>query len=189
MRNSNHGRLSRLFRPDLVVSGFLEVGPERLRGLGRNVLLLDVDGTLAPHGSDTPPEGVAAWIGRLADEGIRCFVVSNAGHDRMARFCAPLGVSFLARAGKPSPSSVLLALKKLGASPEKAAFLGDQLFTDMACAKRAGVLAVLSRPIPGREPVQIVLKRAMERILVRRILDPKDLLLWKTGVETRKAGD
>jgi uncharacterized protein len=178
---SEDARLARRLRPDLVAGGYAELGPDRLKSLGRSVLLLDVDGTLAPHGSDAPPAGVSEWIRALGAGGIRCFVVSNAGHKRMARFCGPLGVPWTSNAGKPSPRAVEEALRSLGAEAREAAFLGDQLFTDMACAKRAGVLAVLVRPIPGREPLQIVLKRVLERIVAPRILDPEQRRIWKTG--------
>jgi len=159
-----------------------------MQALGRSFLLLDVDGTLAPHGSDSPPEGVSEWLRSLSDAGIRCYIVSNAGQRRMQSFCGKLGLPFLANAGKPSPRGVATALERLGARPAETAFLGDQLFTDMACARRSGVLAILTHPIPGREPVQVVLKRMLERVVVRRILDAEQLRLWKSGTSTERSG-
>jgi len=180
--------LERRFRPDLVAGGYAEFGPARLKALGCTVLLLDVDGTLAPHGSDSPPADVFEWIRSLGAGGIRCHVVSNAGRGRMARFCGSLGIPWTARAGKPSPNAVEDALRSFGVATREAAFLGDQLFTDMACAKRAGVLAILVRPIPGREPLQIVLKRWLERILVPWIFDPEQRSIWKTGTSFHESG-
>ena len=46
---------------------------------------------------------------------------------------------------------------------EKAIFVGDQLFTDMWGANRAGIHSILVRPIHKKEEIQIVLKRVLER--------------------------
>ena len=54
---------------------------------------------------------------------------------------------------KPDPEPVLTALKKLGATPDEAIFLGDTRF-DIGCANNAGVESVLvtwSHPLPVEE--------------------------------------
>lgn len=45
-------------------------------------------------------------------------------------------------------------------------FIGDQLFTDVWGAKRAGIRNILVSPINPREEIQIVLKRYLERIVL-----------------------
>jgi len=45
--------------------------------------------------------------------------------------------------GKPYPSMVEGALGRLGGKPERAAIVGDRLYTDMAMGRAAGILAVL----------------------------------------------
>ncbi len=45
--------------------------------------------------------------------------------------------------GKPYPSMVAGALSKLSTSPERAAIIGDRLYTDMAMGRAAGILSVL----------------------------------------------
>ena len=47
--------------------------------------------------------------------------------------------------------------------PEKTVFVGDQLFTDILGANRAGIHSVLVKPINKKEEIQIVLKRYLER--------------------------
>ena len=41
--------------------------------------------------------------------------------------------------------------------------MGDQLFTDVYGANRAGIYSILVRPMDPREEVQIVLKRYLEK--------------------------
>ena len=45
-------------------------------------------------------------------------------------------------------------------------FVGDQLFTDIYGAKRAGIPNILVRPIHPKEEIQIVLKRYLEKIVL-----------------------
>lgn len=44
--------------------------------------------------------------------------------------------------------------------------MGDQLFTDVWGAKRAGILTYLVKPIHPKEEIQIVLKRRLEWIVL-----------------------
>ncbi len=54
----------------------------------------------------------------------------------------------------------------MGTGPETTLFVGDQLFTDVWGAKRAGIYACLVKPIHPKEEIQIVLKRYLERIVL-----------------------
>jgi HAD superfamily hydrolase (TIGR01450 family) len=45
--------------------------------------------------------------------------------------------------GKPYPAMIQGALSRLGGSTERAAIIGDRLYTDMAMGRAAGILAVL----------------------------------------------
>ena len=50
--------------------------------------------------------------------------------------------------------------------PATTLFVGDQLFTDVWGAKRAGILTYLVKPICPKEEIQIVLKRRLEWIVL-----------------------
>jgi len=45
--------------------------------------------------------------------------------------------------GKPNPEMVRMAMRKLGATPERAAMVGDRLYTDMQMAYNAGITSIL----------------------------------------------
>jgi hypothetical protein len=45
-------------------------------------------------------------------------------------------------------------------------FVGDQLFTDVWGAKKAGIFSILVKPIHPKEEIQIVLKRRLEWIVL-----------------------
>ena len=54
----------------------------------------------------------------------------------------------------------------MGTDEKNTLFIGDQLFTDVYGAKRAGIRTVLVRPIHPKEEIQIVFKRYLERIVL-----------------------
>ena len=54
----------------------------------------------------------------------------------------------------------------MGTDESDTVFIGDQLFTDVYGAKRAGIRSILVKPIHPKEEIQIVLKRYLERIVL-----------------------
>jgi len=109
-------------------------------------VLADLDNTLAGYTGNTPDKGVKGWIDSLRKAGIPLMIVSNAKEVRVAAFCAPLGLPYISRAAKPNPRGLLDAVARLGVSPEKAVMVGDQFFTDMLAARKAGIQGVLIPP-------------------------------------------
>lgn len=67
---------------------------------------------------------------------------------------------------KPSTKNYIRAMELLGTDRSNTIFIGDQLFTDIYGAKRAGIRNILVKPINPREEIQIVLKRYLERIVL-----------------------
>ena len=54
----------------------------------------------------------------------------------------------------------------MGTKEESTVFIGDQLFTDVWGAKRAGIPNILVKPIHPKEEIQIVIKRRLEAIVL-----------------------
>ena len=54
----------------------------------------------------------------------------------------------------------------MGVRKEEVIFVGDQLFTDVYGAKRAGIYHILTEPINPKEEIQIVLKRYLEHMVL-----------------------
>ena len=55
----------------------------------------------------------------------------------------------------------------MNTTPENTLFVGDQLFTDVWGANRAGIRSILVKQIAKHEEIQIVLKRKLEKIVLR----------------------
>ena len=58
------------------------------------------------------------------------------------------------------------AMDIMGTDRNNTFFVGDQLFTDVWGANRAGIMSVLVKPIDKHEEIQIILKRRLEWIVL-----------------------
>lgn len=142
--------------PDRVYGSVLEIDPRELAGRGITLLLADLDNTLAKYGQAGPDGALTAWKDALGEVGVALYLLSNSRKPgRAARFAEALGIPYQGRAGKPSPQGYYNAMERLGRTPAQTAMVGDQIFTDILGARRAGVLALMVEPIelagnPGR---------------------------------------
>src|SRR5688500_8956264 len=115
-------------RPHLQLESILDLGLDRVRDLGLDGLLLDVDGTLKDHGACELSAAVCAWSKTLQAGGVRLCLLSNGRSRRIGRLAGQLDVPFVAGAFKPLPLGCLAGLKKLGLPRGRVAVVGDQLF-------------------------------------------------------------
>ena len=160
----------KLFTPDLRAESVLELTPERLRRLGLEVLLLDVDCTLKRYPSTEVEPDVAAWLAGLQAEGFSVCLVSNGRQARIRRLADGLGLPFVAKACKPLPFRCRGALRRLGVPCDRAAMVGDQIFADVMAGRLAGLYTILVRPIhPEEEPWWARIKRPAERWILKRL--------------------
>ena len=58
-------------------------------------------------------------------------------------------------------------MRRLGADKTNTVFIGDQVFTDVYAANRAGILSVMVNPIEAKETHFFGAKRAMERVVLK----------------------
>ena len=142
--------------PDRVYGSIFEIEPRALRRRGITLLLADLDNTLAKYGQPEPDQAVLNWKSALAAEGVTLFLLSNSRKPvRVRHYAEALDVPYLGHAGKPGTRGFRAAMEQMGMAPEETAMVGDQLFTDILGARRAGVKALMVEPIqlrgnPGR---------------------------------------
>jgi hypothetical protein len=156
------------FKPDRVYPKMSDVPFRELREKGFSVALLDLDNTLAEDHVHEPTEYTRRIIRDLEEAGFACCIVSNAKSTRSSDFAAMIPVECISYANKPSPSGIFRALERMCAKKEDAILFGDQVFTDIAAARRAGVYSVLVEPLVKKEVFYVRLKRPLEKI-VRRL--------------------
>ncbi len=129
-----------------ILEDICELTPAWLSGRGFRAVLADLDNTLAGYRVNEPDAAVALWMAELKKAGIALMIVSNAREERVAAFCRPLGLPYLAKAGKPGGQGLLEAVKRLGVNANETVMVGDQYFTDMRAGRNAGLQTVLVEP-------------------------------------------
>lgn len=178
--------------PSEASAGLAEVDLERLAAEGKRLVLIDVDNTLLPWRSVEIPASTLAWIRRGRELGLSFCLVSNTRNRRRLReIAARLEVSFAEGKFKPRRAMFLQAMEMHAVGPEQTVMIGDQLFTDVLGANRAGIDVIWVRPMHPREFVSTRLNRLLERLLrpvIWRYLETDDDLpiLPRKGIFSRR---
>ncbi len=128
-------------------------------------IIFDVDNTLVPHGAPQDERSLRLFS-RLKKLGFQCCFLSNNKRERVESFNRPVGQKFIENAHKPSVKNYERAMNLMGTDRKSTVFIGDQLFTDIWGAKRAGIRNILVKPLHPKEEIQIVLKRYLEKIVL-----------------------
>lgn len=124
--------------------------------VGIRLLLADLDNTLIPYSQSEPDEVLRRWRADLNANGVTLFLLSNSRKaTRAPNFARSFGIDYLCHAGKPKVGGYRAAMERCGVTAGECAMVGDQIFTDILGANRAGVRSILVKPIslsgnPGR---------------------------------------
>ncbi|MFV0528634.1 MAG: YqeG family HAD IIIA-type phosphatase [Lachnospiraceae bacterium] len=153
------------FFPDAIADSVYDIDFAKLYAAGYRGLLFDIDNTLVPHGAPADAR-IIRFFDKIQDIGFSCCMISNNKKDRVKSFCDAVNQPYIEDAHKPSPKGYMRAMEQTKTACGNTVFVGDQLFTDIYGAKRAGIRTILVRPIHPKEEIQIVLKRYLERIVL-----------------------
>ena len=153
------------FFPDEWVDSTYDIDFAKLSDEGIRGLIFDIDNTLVTHGAPAD-ERCLKLFDDLKKQGFLCCLISNNQSERVSSFAKQVGVPYIEDAHKPSTKNYLKAMTMLGTDTTNSVFVGDQLFTDVWGAKRAGIRNFLVKPLHPKEEIQIVLKRYLEKIVL-----------------------
>lgn len=132
--------LSRFYPWETAASVFtIDYG--KLCRLGYRGILFDIDNTLVLHGADSN-QAVDDLLLRLDGLGLQTLLLSNNSEERILRFLHHKDLPYIAEADKPVPAAYLQAVDRLGLAKDQVIVIGDQLFTDVYGANRAGLASI-----------------------------------------------
>lgn len=154
-----------IFYPDHEAEDAYGISYENIYNRGFRGVIFDIDNTLVPHGAPADKKA-AELFERLRKIGYQTVLLSNNKEPRVKSFAQDVGSGYIFKAGKPGRTGYEKAMERMGTRPENTIFVGDQLFTDIWGAKRAGIATYLVKPIHPKEEIQIVLKRRLEWIVL-----------------------
>ena len=155
----------RRFYPNEYLDSAYQIEFERLFLEGYRGIIFDVDNTLVPHGAPAD-ERAKKLFAQLKKLGYQCCLLSNNKEPRVKMFNDEVQVQYIFKAGKPKVSGYERAMELMGTHKENTLFVGDQIFTVVYGANRAGIRTILTKPIHPKEEIQIVLKRYLEKIVL-----------------------
>ena len=153
------------FYPDVYLDSAYDIDYESLYEQGYRGIIFDIDNTLVPHGAPADERSIALFE-RLKNIGYESMLLSNNKEPRVKSFNDKVGSRYIYKANKPFPENYQKAMELMKTTPDTTLFVGDQLFTDVWGAKKAGIKTYLTKPIHPKEEIQIVLKRILEKVVL-----------------------
>lgn len=139
--------MSFVFFPDLITDAITDLSAQQLKDMGVSLLMMDFDNTIVPYTTSVPTDEMHSWLQMIRASDIQLCVVSNSKKPRVRVFCQQYGLDCITHARKPFPDGIRRCLAKYGVAPDKAALVGDQIYTDTLGANCAGVKSILVKAI------------------------------------------
>lgn len=153
------------FYPNRYMDSAYDIPYASLYEKGYRGIIFDVDNTLVEHGKPATERAVRLFE-ELRAIGFDTCIISNNKEPRVKPFANLVKSRYISKANKPSPKNYVKAMELMNTDKDNTFFVGDQLFTDVWGANRAGIRTVLVKPIDKHEEIQIVLKRYLENIVL-----------------------
>ncbi|MBE5929231.1 MAG: YqeG family HAD IIIA-type phosphatase [Lachnospiraceae bacterium] len=154
------------FYPDRIEKSVYDIDFTELYSQGKRGILFDIDNTLVMHGADADRKSEDLFV-RLHLLGFKTCLISNNDEERVIRFNKNINTNYVYKAGKPFDRGYKKGIELMGTDINSTLFVGDQLFTDIWGAKKCGIDNIMVEKISPKEEIQIVLKRILERIVLR----------------------
>ncbi len=134
--------------------------------MGVRGVIFDLDNTLCPWHVDGLEPSVLELLRQVRQQGFKVLVLSNGRLRRRRHLLGQLRelqVPVMWPAGKPCVRGFRRALAMMELGPSQVVMVGDQVFTDVLGAKRAGMRVVLVHPVGPREQLLTRILRRLER--------------------------
>ena len=153
--------------PDFMFATYRDLTPAYLKERGIDVLIMDIDNTLAPYEQPEPDESIMTWLAEMQAAGIHLAFVSNNNRERVELFNQKIGIRAHAKSGKPFGKTLRRVIRSYGSDASHTAMLGDQLLTDVFAGKHIGATALLVPPIKDKTTAFWRIKRALEKPIIK----------------------
>lgn len=154
-------------QPERYFSRISHINIKRdLLDCGFRFVLLDIDNTILSRATHDVPRDVGLWLAQARDAGVQFCLVSNNWHENVHQLANRLSMPIVAKAMKPIPAALFVAMHKLGAKRAETVMVGDQLSTDVLAAHNAGISAYLLAPLVEQDLKHTRYVRMVERAIL-----------------------
>jgi len=173
--------------PDYIYNSIYDIPVELFEMRGIRGVIFDIDNTLVPYDVIAPTQRVTKWLQGLLDAKIKIAFVSNNSRDRVERFARDVQSFCFHKSHKPSPRTIIKAIGIMGLERRSVAMIGDQIFTDVLAAKRAGIISIMVKPITLKhENLFIKTKRKFEKPFIYAYNKREGILAIKKANKKKK---
>ncbi len=152
--------------PDLICEKVSRIPFDSFFAQGVKMVVFDIDNTLVSYETPEPSAALISFLKDFEKKGIPVALVSNNSPERVSRFNETLGFFTVPDAHKPLRRALAPIFENFGVLPEELLLVGDQLLTDVLCAKSWGARAAVVSPVKKRENLFFRFKRLLEKPFV-----------------------
>ena len=143
------------------------------------ILLMDLDNTLDSYKLYHPTERAVELIKKIQDAGILPVIVSNNRGKRVRTYANDLHLEYINSAAKPFGFKIKKFIKAKGWNTDEMMFVGDQMITDVAAAKRAGLRVILTDKIVKEDQWTTHINRIFGRRIRKYHAKRGNLIDWR----------
>ena len=155
---------------DFFVKNIFEVPISFYKKHGIKYILSDLDNTLDAYDVSIPSSRVINLKEELETNNIKLIIISNNKGKRVSLYSNSLKVNYLANACKPFGNRLRRYLKDNNIPLEECLFVGDQLTTDVNCAKSIGVKVMLTDPLVKKDQLTTRFNRLFDKPRRKRLI-------------------
>lgn len=153
------------FVPTWYCNSIYEIDFAKLKSLGIKYVLSDLDNTLVGYDVPTPTDKTINLINYLKEINLELIVISNNTKKRLDTFCNFYKIRYLSNACKPFKGKLLKFLDEKEINKSNCVLIGDQLLTDVWCAKKAKLNSILVEPLQKKESIKTYFNRKIDKRL------------------------
>jgi len=157
--------------PSYLAKNAYEIPASFYKGIGKKIILFDLDNTLDPIDTLDPSSQTKSFILKLKQAGLTVYIASNNTSKRVFRYSKALDIEAISGLFKPFSIKLKKWLKKKGYSNKEVILIGDQLFTDVLAANGAKIDVILTEPISKKDSVFTFFNRKIEKAFRKKIRD------------------
>ncbi|MCI9063174.1 MAG: YqeG family HAD IIIA-type phosphatase [Clostridia bacterium] len=154
------------YYPYEYVESVFKIDYKKLYEKGYRGIIFDIDNTLVPHGKPSTPE-VDELFKNIQEIGFKTFILSDNGKKRINEFLKNIDCPYIDNAGKPKINNYIKAVESMKLDKKEVIYIGDQTFTDILGANRAGIDNILVKFIGYYDSQKIGIKRNIEKIILK----------------------
>lgn len=159
--------MSSLFKPIMYKENIYSINYNKLKEMGIDTLIFDLDNTLALPTDQICSMKVRDFINNLSLK-FKVIIISNNNFKRVSNFCKNLNCDFIYSAMKPTKKSYFHLKNKLMLNTSKIVFIGDQIVTDIFFGNRCHFFTILVDSI-GSDLKITKFNRYLENKILKKI--------------------